>query len=77
MEEEPTTVSGVPLPSSMVQCEKVYFPVSGSKVHLNPSCSGMVAPMSKDLCSKCVSLLKKNKKAQCQPVVPSEMSKRG
>ena len=53
LKKEPTTVSGVPLPSSMVQCEKVYFPVSGSKVHLNPSCSGMVGPMSKDLCSKC------------------------
>ena len=57
LKKEPATVSSVPLPSSMVQCEKVYFPVSGSKVHLNPSCSGMVAPMSKDLFSKCLSVL--------------------
>ena len=59
LKKEPSiTVSDSPL-----QCESVYFPASGSKVHFNPSCSGMVAPMSKDLCSKCLSSLKKNKKA--------------
>ena len=57
LKKESTTVSGVPLPSSLGQCEKVYFPVSGSKVHLNPLCSSMAAPMSKDLCSKCLSSL--------------------
>ena len=62
LKKEPcVTVSDLPLPKSLWQCEKVYYPVSGSKFHLNPS--GMVAPMSKDLCSKCLSPLKKNKKA--------------
>ena len=50
LKKEPSVmVSDIPLPKSLWQCEKVYFPVSGSKVNLNPSCSGMVAPMSKDM----------------------------
>ena len=64
LKKEPSiTVSDIPLLQSLGQCEQVYFPVSGSKVHLNPCCSGMVAPMSKDFCWKCLSSLKKNKKA--------------
>ena len=52
--QEPSiTVSDIPLPKSLWQCEKVPFPVRLTEVHLNPSCSGMVAPMSEDqdLCS--------------------------
>ena len=52
-----------PVPKGIEQCSKVYFSVSGSKVHLNPTCSGMHVPMSKDICPKCLSSLKKNKKA--------------
>ena len=52
-----------PVPKGIEQCSKVYFSVSGSKVHLNPTCSGMHVPMSKDICAKCLSSLKKNKKA--------------
>ena len=52
-----------PVPKGIEQCSKVYFPVSGSKVHLNPTCWGMHVPMSKDICAKCLSSLKKNKKA--------------
>ena len=52
-----------PVPKGIEQCSKFYFPVSGSKVHLNPTCSGMHVPMSKDVCAKCLSSLKKNKKA--------------
>ena len=52
-----------PVPKGIEQCSKVYFSVSGSKVHLNPTCSGMRVPMSKDICAKCLSSLKKNKKA--------------
>jgi len=52
-----------PVPKGIEQCSKVYFSVSGSKVHLNPTCSGMNVPMSKDICAKCLSSLKKNKKA--------------
>ena len=51
LKKEPSvTVNDIALPKSLGQCEKVYFPVSGSKVHVNPTCSGMVAPMSKDFC---------------------------
>ena len=52
-----------PVPKGIEQCSKVYFSVSGSKVHLNPTCSGMHVPMSKDICAKCLSSLNKNKKA--------------
>ena len=53
----------LPIPKGIEQCSKVYFSVSGSKVHLNLTCSGMHVPMSKDICAKCLSSLKKNKKA--------------
>ena len=45
-----------PVPKGIEQCSKVYFSVS-------PTCSGMNVPMSKDICAKCLSSLKKNKKA--------------
>ena len=62
-EPESQVPKSYPVPKGIEQCSKVYFSVSGSKVHLNPTCSGMHVPMSKDICAKCLSSLKKNKKA--------------
>ena len=38
-----------PVPKGIEQCSKVYFSVSGSKVHLNPTCSGMNVPMCRKI----------------------------
>ena len=73
LKKEPTTVSGVPLPSSLGQCERVYFPVSGSKVDLIRLAQAWLHQCRKT----CVRKVCPQKKACCQPVVPSEMSKRG